>query len=72
MLYNCYHTSDVRYPFLLNWALLFLIVVKMTIECERDQYTIETRENQRLRSEGDNDGRLKRCYSNAVLRTSFT
>ena len=43
MLYNCYQTSDVRYPFLLNSALLFLIIVKMTLECERDQYIIENK-----------------------------
>ena len=41
MLYNCYQSSDVRYPFLLNSAILFLIIVKMTIECKRDQYNIE-------------------------------
>ena len=35
--------SDVRYLFLLNSALLFLIIVKMTIECERDQYIIENK-----------------------------
>ena len=44
MLYNCYQTSDVRYLFLLSSALLFLIIVKMTIECERDQYIIEKQE----------------------------
>ena len=43
MLYNCYQTSDDRYPFLHNSALLFLIIVKMTIECERDQYIIENK-----------------------------
>ena len=47
MLYNCYQTSDVRYPFLLNSALLFLIIVKMTIECERDQYIIENKRKQK-------------------------
>ena len=43
MLYNCYQTSVVRYPFLLNSVLLFLIIVKVTIECERDQYIIENK-----------------------------
>ena len=56
MLYNCYQTSDVRYPFLLNSALLFLIIVKMTIECERDQYIIENKRKPKVME----------------LRTSFT
>ena len=30
-------------PFLLNSALLFLIIVKMIIECKRDQYIIENK-----------------------------
>ena len=46
--YNCYQTSDVRYPFLLSSALLFLIIVKMTIECERDQYVIENKRNPKV------------------------
>ena len=41
--YNCYQTSDDTYPLLLNSALLFLIILKMTIECERDQYIIENK-----------------------------
>ena len=43
MLFNCCQMSDVRYPFLLNSALLFLRIVKMTIGCERDQYIIENK-----------------------------
>ena len=43
VLYNCYQTSNVRYPFLLNSALLFFIIVKMIIECERGQYIIENK-----------------------------
>ena len=43
MLYNCYQTFDVRYSFLLNSALLLLIIAKMKIECERDQYIIENK-----------------------------
>ena len=41
MLYNFYQTSDVRYPF--SSTRLFLMIVKMTIECERGQYIIENK-----------------------------
>ena len=47
MLYDFYQTSDVRYPFLLNSALFFLIIVKMAIEFERDQNIIENRKTKR-------------------------
>ena len=56
--------TDVNYklfrsflPFLLNSALLFLIIVKIIVECKRNQYTIENKKKQRLRSEDDNAGR---------------
>ena len=55
MLYNCYQTPDVRYPFLLNSALLFLIIVKMTIECERDQYIIENKRKPNVTEWGRQD-----------------
>ena len=42
--------TDVNYklfrsflPFLLNSALLFLIIVKMIVECKKDQYSIENK-----------------------------
>ena len=57
--------TDVNYklfrsflPFLLNSALLFLIIVKMIVECKKDQYSIENKKKANwLRSEGDKDGR---------------
>ena len=68
MLYNCYQTSDVRYPFLLNSALLFLIIVKMTIECERDQYIIENKRKPKVTEWGRQRWKMKtlllqRCAS---------
>ena len=47
MLYDFYQTSDVCYPFLLNSALFFLIIVKMAIEFERDENIIENRKTKR-------------------------
>ena len=68
MLYNCYQTSDVRYPFLLNSALLFLIIVKMTIECQRDQYIIENKRKPKVMEWGRQWWKMKtlllqRCAS---------
>ena len=59
MLFNCYQTSDVRYPFLLNSALLFLIIVKMTIGCERDEYIIENKRKRKVTEWGRKRWKMK-------------
>ena len=49
--------------------------IKMKIECKGVRtiyYSVKTRTNQRLRSAGNNDGRWKLFYSNAVHCPSFT
>ena len=50
--------TDVNYklfrsflPFLLNSALLFLIIVKMIVECKKDQYSIENKKKSKLVTE---------------------
>ena len=65
---TCYQTSDVRYPFLLNLALLFWIIVNMTIECERDQYIIENKRKPKVTEWGRQRWKMKtlllqRCAS---------
>ena len=67
--------TDVNYklfrsflPFLFNSALLFLIIVKMTIECERDQYIIENKRKPKVTEWGRQRWKMKtlllqRCSS---------
>ena len=61
-------------PFFYSSA-LSVFDIKMKIECKGVRtiyYSVKTRTNQRLRSAGNNDGRWKLFYSNAVHCPSFT